>query len=57
MRCKSTFYRSAQLRRRGCSILPERLLNLSGHGAQSHAEYSQINLDMYESEESVRVTN
>ena len=40
MRCISTFYRSAQQQRRRCSIPPERLLNLSGHGTQSRAEYS-----------------
>jgi hypothetical protein len=40
MRCISTFYRRAQRQRRGCSIPPEYLLNLSGRGAQSHAEYS-----------------
>ena len=32
-RCIFTFYRSAQRRRRGCSIPPERMLNLSGRGA------------------------
>ena len=37
---KSTFYRSAQRRRQGCSIPPEWMLNLSGRGAQSGAEYS-----------------
>ena len=40
IRCISTFYRSAQRRRRGCSIPPEWMLNLSGRGAQSGAEYS-----------------
>ena len=38
----STFYRSAQRQRRECSIPPEWLLNLSGRGAQSHAEYSNF---------------
>ena len=37
----STFYRSAQRRRRGCSIPPEWMLNLRGRGAQSRAEYSK----------------
>ena len=40
MRCISTFYRSAQRRRQACSIPPEWMLNLSGHAAQSRAEYS-----------------
>ena len=30
IRCISTFYRSAQQRRQGCSIPPEWMLNLSG---------------------------
>lgn len=34
------FYRSAQRRRQGRSILLEQMLNLSGQGAQSGAEYS-----------------
>ena len=45
MRCISTFYRRAQRQRRGCSIPPEYLLNLSGRGAQSHAEYSITEVD------------
>ncbi len=36
----STFYRNAQCKRRACSIPPEWVLNSSGRGAQSHAEYS-----------------
>ena len=38
--CISTFYRNAQRRRRGCLIPPEWMFNLSGHAAQSRAEYS-----------------
>ena len=39
--CISTFCCNAQRRRRGCLIPPEWMLNLSGHAAQSRAEYSR----------------
>ena len=38
----STFYRAAQQLRRPCIISPVTVLNLSGRGAQSEAEYSII---------------